>query len=115
MHAMPFVVWLRPVIRHERVGEQSAVVWKLVYARPFSAIRLMFGVSIRPPYGSIAEKPTSSRTTYRTFGAPCGAIGCVYGAQSGTESLMSMLTMPLNGCFTVSSLRSRVTPTADSA
>ena len=30
MQAIPFVVWLRPVIRHERVGEHSAVVWKFV-------------------------------------------------------------------------------------
>ena len=30
MQAMPLVVWLRPVSRHERVGEHSAVVWKLV-------------------------------------------------------------------------------------
>ena len=63
MHPMPLVVWLRPVSRHDRVGEHSAVVWKLVYASPRSAMRLMFGVSIRPPYGSIAEKPTSSSTT----------------------------------------------------
>jgi len=60
--AIPLVVWLRPVIRHERVGEHRAVVWKFVYVRPRSAIRLMFGVSIIPPNGSIAEKPTSSRT-----------------------------------------------------
>jgi hypothetical protein len=46
---MPLVVWLRPVSREERVGEHSAVVWKLVYASPRSAIRLMFGVSISPP------------------------------------------------------------------
>jgi hypothetical protein len=26
MHAIPFVVWLRPVNRHDRVGEHSAVV-----------------------------------------------------------------------------------------
>ena len=52
---IPFVVWLRPVIRHERVGEHSAVVWKFVNRRPRSAIRLMLGVSIRPPKGSIAE------------------------------------------------------------
>ena len=63
MQPIPFVVWLRPVIRHDRVGEQSAVVWKFVYVRPRSAMRLMFGVSISPPYGSIAEKPTSSSTT----------------------------------------------------
>ena len=62
MQAMPFVVWLRPVSRHDRVGEQSAVVWKFVYVSPRSAIRLMFGVSISPPNGSIAEKPTSSST-----------------------------------------------------
>ena len=30
MQAMPLVVWLRPVSSDERVGEQSAVVWKLV-------------------------------------------------------------------------------------
>ena len=27
MHAMLLRVWLRPVRKHERVGEQSAVVW----------------------------------------------------------------------------------------
>ena len=30
MHAIPLVVWFRPVSRHDRVGEQSAVVWKFV-------------------------------------------------------------------------------------
>ena len=30
MQAMPFVVWLRPVSRDDRVGEQSAVVCQLV-------------------------------------------------------------------------------------
>ena len=44
----------------------------------------------------MAENPTSSSTTYRTFGAPSGALGCVYGPQSGVESLMSMLTVPWN-------------------
>ena len=57
----------------------------------------MFGVSIRPPHGSIAEKPTSSSTMYRTFGAPSGATGCRYGSQSGTESRSSTLIVPLNG------------------
>jgi len=59
---MPLVVWFRPVIRHDRVGEHSAVVWKLVYVRPCRAIRSMSGVSISPPYGPIAEYPTSSST-----------------------------------------------------
>jgi hypothetical protein len=26
MHAIPFVVWFRPVSKHDRVGEHSAVV-----------------------------------------------------------------------------------------
>ena len=34
----------------------------------------MFGVSISPPQGSIAEKPMSSSTMY-AFGAPSGATG----------------------------------------
>src|SRR5262249_27696771 len=62
MHAIPLVVWLRPVIRQDRVGEQRAVVWKFVYVRPASTIRLMLGVLISPPNGSIAENPTSSST-----------------------------------------------------
>jgi len=62
MLAMLFVVWLRPVSRKDRIGEHNAVVCKFVYTSPPSAIRLMFGVSISPPNGCIAEKPTSSRT-----------------------------------------------------
>jgi hypothetical protein len=67
MHAKPLVVWLRPVNRLERVGEHNAVVWKLVYISPRSAIRLMFGVSISPPYGSrpsvtLARCPTARIT-----------------------------------------------------
>ena len=62
MQAMPFVVWLRPFRRDERVGEHNAVVCQFVYVRPLAASLLMFGVSIRPPQGSIAEKPTSSST-----------------------------------------------------
>jgi hypothetical protein len=37
-------------------------VCQFVYVSPFAASRLMFGVSISPPHGSIDEKPTSSRT-----------------------------------------------------
>jgi hypothetical protein len=62
MHAIPLVVWLRPVNRLERVGEHNAVVCQFVYVSPFAASRLMFGVSIIPPHGSIAENPTSSST-----------------------------------------------------
>ena len=97
MQAIPFVVWFRPVRSDDRVGEHRAVVCQFVYVSPLLASRLMFGVSISPPQGSIAEKPTSSSTMYRTFGEPSGATGCVYGSQSGTESRMSMLIVPLNG------------------
>ena len=31
---MPTAWWLRPVSRHARVGEQIAVTWKRLYARP---------------------------------------------------------------------------------
>src|SRR3954451_9846352 len=56
----------------------------------------MFGVSIGPPYEDIAENPTSSSTAYTTFGAPSGALGGSNGDQSGTESRMSTLILPLN-------------------
>jgi hypothetical protein len=44
---------------------------------------------------------------YTTLGAPSGAFGGSNGAQSGTESLMSTLTVPLNGSLTVYPLQSR--------
>ena len=49
MHAIELRVWLRPVSRHDRVGEHSAVVCHWVYRTPSAAIRSMFGVSIGPP------------------------------------------------------------------
>lgn len=55
MQAMPLVVWFRPFSSDERVGEHSAVVCQFVYVSPRSASRLMLGVSINPPHGSIAE------------------------------------------------------------
>src|SRR5512132_3814399 len=96
MQAMPLVVWFRPVSREERVGEHNAVVCQFVYVSPDAASFWMFGVSIRPPHGSMAEKPTSSNTMYMTLGAPSGATGWRYGSQSGVESRSSMLMMPLN-------------------
>src|SRR3954465_648806 len=66
----------------------------------------MFGVSIGPPYEAIAENPTSSSTAYPTFGAPSGAFGGANGDQSGTESRMSTLILPLNGTLITLSLRS---------
>jgi hypothetical protein len=67
---MPFVVWLRPVSRHARVGEHRAVVWKFVYVRPCAAIRSIFGVLIAPPNASSAEKRLSRHE--------CGSCGCSF-------------------------------------
>ena len=41
--------WFRPVMSAARVGEQSAVEWKLVYRRPFCAMRSSAGVGMTPP------------------------------------------------------------------
>src|SRR6266576_3916865 len=48
----------------------------------------------------MAENPTSSSTIYTTFDAPSGAFGGSNGAQSGTESRISTLTVPLNCSLT---------------
>lgn len=65
--------WLRPVNSAARVGEQSAVVWKRLYRKPFLASRAYVGVDTGPPNTSVAPKPTSSVITISTFGAPFGA------------------------------------------
>ena len=49
MQAIALRVWLRPVNKHDRVGEHSAVVCHWVNRTPSAAIRSTFGVSIGPP------------------------------------------------------------------
>ncbi len=49
MQAIELRVWLRPVSRHDRVGEHNAVVCHWVNRTPAAAIRSTFGVSIGPP------------------------------------------------------------------
>ena len=46
---MPLEWWLRPVSRHDRVGEHSAVVWKFDSRSPDAASASMFGVAISEP------------------------------------------------------------------
>ncbi len=46
---MPTRWWLRPVSRQARVGEQTAVVWKLVKRTPPAANRSMLGVAMSEP------------------------------------------------------------------
>jgi hypothetical protein len=70
---MPQLWWLRPVSTHARVGEHSAVVWKLVYRRPPAARRSIAGVAMSEPKHPSCANPTSSSTTTTTFGASAGA------------------------------------------
>jgi hypothetical protein len=72
------------VSTHARVGEQSAVVWKLAKRRPPAARRSNVGVSMSEPKHPSWAKPTSSRTTITTFGAPAGASGS--GGHHGSDS-----------------------------
>ena len=66
------VWWLRPVRSAARVGEQSAVVWKLLKRKPLFASFSKVGVGIGPPNVDDAPKPTSSVMMSRTFGRPGG-------------------------------------------
>ena len=103
MQAMLLLVAFRPVSRQARVGEQRAVVWKLLNRMPESAIRVMFGVSTGPPYVSMVPYPTSSQTIIRTLGAPSGACGWMNGSQSGVASRMSSAIFPFHGLVIPSS------------
>ena len=57
-----------------RVGEQSAVVWKLLKRRPPAASLSRVGILIGPPKALDWPKPMSSSRTTTTFGAPWGAF-----------------------------------------
>ena len=63
------VWWFRPVLSALRVGEHSAVVWKLLKRRPPCASRSIVGVWIGPPKVLGPPKPTSSINTITTLGA----------------------------------------------
>jgi len=71
---MPAEWWLRPVSSAWRVGEQSAVVWKRLYFKPFAASFSKVGVWHGPPKTLAEPKPASSMRTSRTFGAPAGGL-----------------------------------------
>src|ERR1700749_3144193 len=59
-------------------------------------MRVIAGISTRPPKQSQVAMPVSSQTRYRTFGEFSGAVGAAYGPQSGSESRMSSSILPLN-------------------
>jgi hypothetical protein len=80
MPPMPTEWWLRPVRSAWRLGEQSAVVWNLLYRRPFAASCSAVGVAQGPPKALDAPKPQSSIRTMSTFGAcPGGRNGSIGG------------------------------------
>ncbi len=66
--------WLRPLFRAVRVGEQTAVVWKLLKRSPPPASRSKVGVPTGPPNALVPAKPRSSTRTSSTLGAPFGAF-----------------------------------------
>ena len=68
------VWWFRPVLSALRVGEHSAVVWKLLKRRPDWASWSIVGVRMGPPNVLGPPKPTSSISTITTLGAPLGAL-----------------------------------------
>src|SRR5215470_17852536 len=88
--------WLRPVMSAARVGEQSAVEWKLVYRRPLFAIRSSAGVGITPPNVLGTPYPASSVMIRSTFGAPFG--GTMRAGQYGSEPFVVRSILPPNFC-----------------
>src|SRR5450631_1212311 len=74
MEPVLVVWWFRPVLSALRVGEHSAVVWKLLKRRPSCASWSMVGVRIGPPNVLGPPKPMSSISTITTLGAPLGAL-----------------------------------------
>src|SRR5215470_20379164 len=88
--------WLRPVINAARVGEHSAVEWKLVYRSPLAAMRSSVGVGTTPPKVDGAPKPTSSVMIKRMLGAPCG--GTTRGGHACLDWSALRLISPWNGC-----------------
>ena len=91
---IPTEWWLRPVRSAWRVGEQSAVVWKRLYLRPFAARRSAVGVEHGPPKALEAPKPQSSIRTIRTLGAPSGGRSGSIGGNDVAGSFASYVTRP---------------------
>ena len=65
------------------MGEQSAVVLKLLYRSPLLANLSMVGVLIGPPKVVVAPSPKSSIKMITTLGAFSGAVTMNYPAASG--------------------------------
>src|SRR3954471_9662273 len=97
MTPIPTEWWLRPDSSAARVGAHSAVVWKRLYLRPFSASRSAVGVAHGPPNALDAAKPTSSSKTTSTLGAPAGGRSGSIAANDASGSLASYGSVASNG------------------
>src|SRR5689334_12891359 len=97
MTPIPTEWWLRPLSKAARVGAHRAVVWKRLYFRPFPASRSAVGVAHGPPNALEAAKPTSSRRTTSTFGAPAGGRSGSIGGNAASGSLASSGSSPSYG------------------
>src|SRR5262245_31078401 len=78
-----------------REGEQSAVVWNILYRSPAFTNLSKVGVGIGPPNVEAAAKPTSSVRISSTLGAPFGAS--IPLGKSGVDSLAVGAIFPLKG------------------
>jgi hypothetical protein len=81
---------LGPVNTAARIGEHSAVVWKLAKRRPPAARRSNVGVAMSEPKQPSWPNPRSSRSTTTTFGAPSGGRKGCCGAYGGVCSRTSV-------------------------
>src|SRR5260221_191360 len=71
--------------------------WKPGERTPCPACRSIGGVLVREPQQPKSEKPTSSNSTTRIFGAPRGSLVC--GGHPGVDSLTVARTSPWNDGF----------------
>src|SRR3954452_22615113 len=94
MMPIPTEWWFRPVSSAGRVGAQSALVWTRLHRSPPAANRSAVGVWHGPPNVLAAPKPTSSRSTISTFGAPDGGSNGSIGGYEVSGSLASYVVNP---------------------
>ena len=94
---MPFEWWLRPVSRHARVGEHSAVVWKFASRTPPAASRSMFGVvDVGAVAAELRVADVVEHDEQRRSARPSGAVGS--GGHHGVDSRqVGPITPPNSG------------------
>ena len=90
---MPLVWWLRPVSRHARVGEHSAVVWKLASADPAGGQPVDRGrLDVGPVAAELGEADVVEHDEHHVRGARRAGAGS--GGHHGVESRQSRPMTP---------------------